>query len=321
MRILVAEDDTLSRTLLVRVLGDMGHRVTATADGNQAWEAFRKEPFPVVVTDWLMPNCDGLELTRRIRTVRARLYPWVIMLTGMDYMENYRATLEAGVDDFLVKPLDTELLRVRLSVAERMQRMSEQVVALTSALPICMHCKAVRDAGDEWKRVEEFFADIDFSHSYCPECYYDHSLAPEITRLRDDPRWAGRLPPTSAEATLDPAVYTALSAFEKEDSPGLVEDLCTGFAESSDALRKDLYGYGAAGLLGGEALARIKRFAVRADDLGLGRLAHALAAIAAVTPERQLDEHVGMANAATAELDLALSALAEASEKPAPAQR
>lgn len=321
MRILVAEDDTLSRTLLVRVLGDMGHRVTATADGNQAWEAFRKEPFPVVVTDWLMPNCDGLELTRRIRTVRARLYPWVIMLTGMDYMENYRATLEAGVDDFLIKPLDTELLRVRLSVAERMQRMSEQVVALTSALPICMHCKAVRDASDEWKRVEEFFADIDFSHSYCPECYYDHSLAPEITRLRGDPRWTGRLPPTSPGATLDPAVYAALAAFEKEDSPGLVEDLCTGFAESSDALRKDLYGYGAAGLLGGEALARIRRFAARADDLGLGRLSHALTAIAAVTPERQLDKHVTMANAATAELDLALSALAEASEKPAPAQR
>ncbi len=320
MRILVAEDDTLSRTLLVRVLGDMGHTVTATADGNAAWEAFRKEPFPVVITDWLMPHCDGLELTKRIRTVRARLYPWVIMLTGMDYVENYRATMEAGVDDFLVKPLDTELLRVRLAVAERLQRMGEQVVALTSALPICMHCKSVRDAGDEWKRVEEYFSDIDFSHSYCPECYYDHSLAPEIARLRTDPRWTGRLPATSRDATLDTAVLAALAAFEKEDSPGLVDDLCTGFAESSDALRKDLYGYGAAGLLGGDALVRIRRFAARADDLGLGRLAAALSAIAAVTAERQLEEHVGLANAATSELDVALAALAEACEKPAPAK-
>lgn len=317
MRILVAEDDTLSRTLLVRVLGDMGHKVTAAADGNAAWEAYRKEPFPVVVTDWLMPQCDGLELTRRIRSVRGQVYTWVVMLTGMDFAENYRKTMESGVDDFLTKPLDTELLRVRLSVAERVQRMGEQVAALASALPICMHCKAVRDAGDNWKRVEEYFHDIDFSHSYCPDCYYDHSLRPEIQRLRADPQWAGRLPETDPQSTLDPAVLAALQAFEAADSPGLVQDLCGGFAESCDALRKDLYGFGASGLLGGEALERVKRFATRAGDLGLGRLSRALHEIATLAPERQLGEHVELANAAGAELDLALAALGEVLERPA----
>jgi CheY-like chemotaxis protein len=312
MRILVAEDDTLSRTLLVRVLTDMGHEAVAASNGEQAWEAFRREPFPVVVTDWLMPECDGLELTKRIRSVRGKFYPWIIMLTGMDFAANYRKTMEAGVDDFLTKPLDPELLRVRLSVAERAQRMNAQVVALTSALPICMHCKAVRDAGDKWKRVEEYFHDIDFSHSYCPDCFYEHSLRPELARLRADPQWAPQLPAADDRTTLDARVLAALSAFETADSPGLVQDMVDGFFECSDALRKDLYGFGSSGLLGGEALERLKRFSSRCRDLGLGRLGTVLERIMLLKPEQVLGEYVELANAATSELDLALSALGEA---------
>jgi len=314
MRILVAEDDPLSRTLLVRVLGDMGHEVTATSDGDEAFEAFRREPFPVVLTDWLMPRCDGLELTGRIRRLNTRFYPWLIMLTGMDFAANYRRTMEAGVDDFLVKPLDTELLRVRLTVAARVQRMSEQVVALTSALPICMHCKAVRDAGDHWKRVEEYFSDIDFSHSYCPGCYYEHSLRPELQRLRADPAWSARLPSPDERATLDARVLETLIAFEAADSPGLVHDLFESFIESSDVLRKDLYGFGASGLLGGDGLERMQSFATRCADLGLGRLGAVLRRIALLKPEDQLNEHVELANTAAAELDVALSALGELRE-------
>ena len=317
MRILVAEDDTLSRTLLVRMLKDLGHAVTAVTDGDAAWEAFRREPFAVVVTDWLMPQCDGLELAKRIRTVRTRAYTWIVMLTGMDFSANYRATMEAGVDDFLVKPLDVDLLRVRLTVAERVQRMNAQVVALTSALPICMHCKAVRDAGDRWKKVEEYFHDIDFSHSYCPDCFYEHSLRPELVRLRADPEWAARLPAMNPRATLDPNVLTTLAAFEQADSPGLVSDMVASFAECSEVLRQDLYGFGASGLLGGEVLERLKRFAMRCTDLGLGRLGGVLQRITHLRPEEQLDEHVELANAASSELDLALAALAEATAKAA----
>jgi phosphoserine phosphatase RsbU/P len=320
MRILVAEDDPLSRTLLVRVLGDMGHEVTAVGDGDEAWEAFRREPFPVVVTDWLMPRCDGLELTRRIRRMNTRFYPWLIMLTGMDFAANYRQTMESGVDDFLVKPLDTELLRVRLSVAARVQRMSEQVVALTSALPICMHCKAVRDAGDHWKRVEEYFSDIDFSHSYCPGCFYEHSLRPELQRLRADASWSARLPAPDDRATLDARVLETLIAFEASESPGLVHDLLESFVEGSDVLRKDLYGFGASGLLGGDGLERVHSFATRCADLGLGRLGAILRHIGALQPQEQLRQYVELASAANAELDVALSALKDA-RVPQPATR
>ena len=310
MRILVAEDDVLSRTLLVRILSGMGHDVVVTSDGDEAWAAFRREPFSVVVTDWLMPKCDGLELTRRIRSVHGRIYPWIVMLTGMDFAANYRQTMESGVDDFLTKPLDIELLRVRLSVAARVQRMSEQVAALTSALPICMHCKAVRDAGDHWKRVEEYFSDIDFSHSYCPDCFYEHSLRPELQRLLADPAWSARLPVPDESATIDTRVLQTLSDFEAADSPGLVHDLVESFVECSEVLRKDLYGFGASGLLG-DGVDRLQRFTTRSTDLGLGRLSAVLRRISTLKPEEQLAEHVELASAAAAELDVALAALGE----------
>ncbi len=309
MRILVAEDDALSRKLLTRVLGDMGHAVTSAQDGAQAWDAFRESRFQVVLTDWLMPRCDGLELTRRIRAVRTGHYPWIVMLTGMDFAANYRKAMEAGVDDVLVKPLDPELLRARLAVAARATRMGEQVEALTSALPICMHCKAVRDAGDHWKRLEEHFRDIDFSHSYCPDCFYEHSLRPELTRLRASPQWAPRLPAPDAQATLDTGVVATLTAFEQADSPGLLEDMISSLAESSDPLRQDLYGFGASGLLGGEALERTTLFAARCEDLGLGRLSALLRRITTLKPEEQLELHVDLADATSSELDRALSAL------------
>ncbi|HEX5011130.1 MAG TPA: response regulator [Planctomycetota bacterium] len=313
MRILVAEDDALCRTLLVRMLRDMGHEVTAVLDGEAAWDAFRREPFAVVVTDWMMPECDGIELTRRIRTVRTRSYTWIVMLTGMDFAANYRQAMEAGVDDFLVKPLDHDLLRVRLTVAERVQRMNAQVVALTSALPICMHCKAVRDGSDHWKRVEEYFHDIDFSHSYCPDCFYEHSLRAELVRLRADPQWAARLPAPSERVTLDPAVLAVLREFERADSPGLVEDMLSSFAECSEVLRQDLYGFGASGLLGGDVVERLRRFTARCADLGLGRLGTVLARITTLKAEEQIGQHVELASAAAAELDLAVAALGEAS--------
>jgi hypothetical protein len=184
-------------------------------------------------------------------------------------------------------------------------------VALTSALPICMHCKAVRDASDRWKRVEEYFRDIDFSHSYCPDCFYEHSLRPELVRMRADPVWSKRVPATSPRSTLDASVLTALTAFEEADSPSLVEDMVASFTECADVLRQDLYGFGASGLLGGEVLERLKRFAARCTDLGLGRLGAVLVRIVELKPDDQIGQHVELGNAAASELDLALAALRE----------
>jgi DNA-binding response OmpR family regulator len=164
-----------------------------------------------------MPGLDGLEFVQRTRSARSRTYTWVIMLTGMDAGDSYRRAMEAGVDDFLTKPLDHEKLRVRLDVAERVHRMTEQVAALASVLPICMHCKQVRDESDHWKRVEEYIRDIDFSHSYCSECYYEHSLLPELLRMRS----AVGETVAAEEATLDPGRGRVATTLGRDRRSGL----------------------------------------------------------------------------------------------------
>jgi CheY-like chemotaxis protein len=307
MRILIAEDEPVSQRLLSRVLTGMGHEVVAASDGEEAWRAFKRQPFRVVVTDWMMPGTDGLELTRRIRAARAGDYTWIVMLTAMDFGSNFRRAMEDGVDDFLTKPLDHELLRVRLTVAERILRMGEQVDALASALPICMHCKAVRDGGDSWKRVEDFFHDVDFSHGYCPDCYYEHSLAPELLRYRG----AGAVPTPDLQSVLDATVVDALLAFEERDSPGLLEDLAEGFLEVSRLLRNDLANFGGSGLISDDMRRRCQRFRSRCLDLGAGRMVLELDRIASLTPRDQLTEHVAIGAEVTAMLDLTVSALQE----------
>jgi CheY-like chemotaxis protein len=308
MRILVAEGEAISRRLLVRVLSSMGHDVTAAADGEEAWSAFCQEPFPVVVTDWLMPGTDGLELTRRIRGARARTYPWIIMLTAMEFGANYRRTMEAGVDDFLTKPLDHELLRVRLSVAERIQHMGEQMRALASVLPICMHCKAVRDGGRDWKRVEEYFHDVDFSHGYCPSCYYEHSLSPELHKFHE----RRTLPALDGERTLDVAVLGGLLEFEQHDSPGLFDDLCDGLYVEQEAARADIDAYTQSGVLLPVSLERLTRIRRRSADLGLGRLERALGELVSLPEAELLVGHAERGETLAAELHAALLALREA---------
>jgi CheY-like chemotaxis protein len=303
MRILVAEDDLICQRLVTRVLRSMNHEPVVTANGQEAWEAFRQQPFPVVVTDWLMPEMDGLELTRRIREMRTRGYTWIIMLTAMEFGSNYRRTMETGVDDFLTKPLDHELLRVRLNVAERVQHMSEQVRALASALPICMHCKSVRDAGDTWRRVEEYFRDIDFSHGYCPDCYFEHSLRQELERLPPaadpDPR-----------QRLDAAALERLLAFERDESPGLFDELAESVQRAGPPLRASLDAYRQSGLLDDRSREQLQRCRRQWAVLGGGRLVSALDAVLETLPPGRLSDHGAAGLAACEELDATLDALA-----------
>jgi CheY-like chemotaxis protein len=305
MRILVAEDEPVSQRLLVRVLSSMGHEVVAASDGEEAWRAFRKQPFRVVVTDWMMPGTDGLELARRIRAARAGGYTWIVMLTAMDFGSNFRRAMEDGVDDFLTKPLDHELLRVRLTVAERILRMGEQVDVLAAALPICMHCKSVRDGGDSWKRVEDYFHDIDFSHGYCPDCYYDHSLLPELQRYRQ----AGASPVAALHEVLDGSVLDALLAFEDRDSPGLFDDLVEGLDESARRLRADIETFGGSSLVSDEMRRRCQRFRDRCMDLGAGRMVLQLDRLLSLSPQDQLQHYAAIACEAQGALDALLDAV------------
>jgi len=130
MRILLAEDERLTRRSLQRELERWGHEVLAVENGAAAWDEFQRGQFDMVLTDWDMPEMDGQQLVERIRAADDASYAYVIMLTGRSETQDLVVGMEAGADDFLAKPWEREELRVRLSAGERIigleRRLAEQ---------------------------------------------------------------------------------------------------------------------------------------------------------------------------------------------------
>ncbi|MCS6829426.1 MAG: diguanylate cyclase [bacterium] len=127
MNVLIAEDDGVSRLVLQKALEEMGYAVQVAKDGAEAWEFFQKRPFPLVISDWMMPGIDGLELCRRVRSVRDKGYTYFILLTARDSKEDRLHAIGSGADDFLSKPLDRTELAARLSVARRILDMEHRL--------------------------------------------------------------------------------------------------------------------------------------------------------------------------------------------------
>lgn len=125
--ILIVDDDNLSRRLLKRTLQKWGYRVTEASDGEKAWEIYRQGKFAMVITDWMMPGTDGLELVRRIRQHPSGEYVYIIMLTARSLKKDVVVGMEAGADDFLVKPFNQEELRVRLRAGERILQLEKSL--------------------------------------------------------------------------------------------------------------------------------------------------------------------------------------------------
>ena len=198
MKILAVEDDAVARAVLRKALHRLGHEVVEAPDGAAAWERLETEPVRVVVSDWMMPNSDGLDLCRRIRGRTGKEYIYFILLTSRDATEdNQRAAADAGVDDFLTKPLDLAELWMRLRVAERILGYTKQVRQLEELLPICSYCKKIRDDQNYWQQMEGYISErtgSDFSHSVCPDCY-TRVVLPEIEKIHATPP-APKTPPT-----------------------------------------------------------------------------------------------------------------------------
>jgi len=188
MRILIAEDDITSRALLKHMLAEWGYEVVVTKDGDEAWEALRAEDAPkLAILDRIMPGKDGIELCRKVRQLDVPNPTYIILLTIRSSKKDIVAGLEAGANDYIGKPYDTEELRVRVKVGERVtalqSALAEQVHSLREALahvktlqgilPICMHCHKIRNDQQSWERLEKYIAkhsDAEFSHGLCPEC-------------------------------------------------------------------------------------------------------------------------------------------------------
>lgn len=190
MKILAVEDDAVSRAVLRQALRKLGHEVIEEADGKAAWKRLQAEPVRVIVSDWVMPEADGLDLCRKIRAKVGGEYVYFILLTSSDATEaNQRMAADAGVDDFLTKPLNLNELWMRLRVAERVLRYTTQVRQLEEMMPICSYCKKIRDDHNYWQQIEGYINErtgSEFSHSICPDCY-QRVIIPQLEAMKAGP--------------------------------------------------------------------------------------------------------------------------------------
>jgi DNA-binding response OmpR family regulator len=121
-RILVAEDDAVSRELIKARLANWGYEVVVTQSGSEAMAEFRKKDAPsLAILDWMMPDMDGLEVCRRVREADRMVY--IILLTARGGKENLIEGLSAGADDYLIKPFDKDELHARLLVGVRVMEL------------------------------------------------------------------------------------------------------------------------------------------------------------------------------------------------------
>lgn len=184
MKILLVDDDPIARLHLEAELRALRHEPVAVASGVEAWRVLPMVGARVIISDWMMPGLDGLQLCQRVRTCRDYVY-FILFSQKEGSRQNAQAAADAGVDDFLPKPVNSHDLWMRLRVAERILSFTRRVNQLESILPICGYCKKIRDDHNYWQQIEQYFnerAGTEFSHSVCPDCMRTH-IQPQLDRL------------------------------------------------------------------------------------------------------------------------------------------
>ena len=190
VRILIADDEFVSRRVLEATLKRAGHEVIACNDGDEAIRAYLggdTKP-SIAILDWDMPGISGIELCRRLRARSSEAYIYIIMLTARDSTEDVVEGFDAGADDFVSKPFQAEELTARIRAGERIVKLetslAKKVAELEAAeghveqlqgiLPICMHCHKIRNDNAAWEKVETYIATrshAQFSHCLCSDCF------------------------------------------------------------------------------------------------------------------------------------------------------
>ena len=188
MKILIAEDNLTSRTILESILKKWGYTVVSAGNGNEAWAALQAEGAPrLAILDWMMPGLNGLELCKLIRQRVLDDPAYIILLTVRDSKDDIVVGLDAGANDYVTKPFDNDELRARIQVGRRvlelqtalannvkeLQQAFLDIKTLRGIVPICMHCHKIRTDDQAWERIEKYVTDhseAEFSHGICPEC-------------------------------------------------------------------------------------------------------------------------------------------------------
>lgn len=186
MKVLLIENDPLARLYMEASLATLGlvseiaesvdearRIITATSD------------IRLIVCDWMLPDQSGLELCRWVRARKVDYLYFIIYTPHDASKENEDAAIDAGVDDFLQKPVNLRELRIRLHVARRILDSAAHIRELQGLVPICSYCKSVRKDQDYWQRIEQYMAartGSEFTHSVCPSCYDEH-IVPQLESM------------------------------------------------------------------------------------------------------------------------------------------
>ena len=205
MHILIAEDDPVTGEILARTLQRWNYNTMLVVDGAQAWDRLRLATDPTLaILDWMMPGMDGPDVCRRVRQELPLANMYLLLVTARESRGDMVAGLDAGADDYIIKPFDPEELRARVAVGVRVlglqQKLGERVAELQAALsnvkklhgllPICSYCKRIRGDDQYWQQVEGYISehsDAQFSHGICPSCFA--TISAELDGvIRNDPR-------------------------------------------------------------------------------------------------------------------------------------
>jgi len=189
MQILIADDDPISRRLALRALDGCGAEVDCAEDGHVAWQrVLARTQSTMLILGCMTPVVDGLDLCRRVRRSPALPPLHLIIVTSAADTADVTAGLDAGADDYMVKPFKPEELKARVQVGMRIvalqegmaTRLSELEHALASVkqlrglLPMCSYCKKIRVDDKYWQQLESYLterSDAEFTHGICPECF------------------------------------------------------------------------------------------------------------------------------------------------------
>src|SRR5436853_434134 len=200
MKILMAEDDPISRTFLHTSLVKWGYEVSVAVNGGEAWSMLKADHgIAIAILDWMMPELDGLEVCRLLHEEPTAEPVYTIILTAKSQTADIVTGLDAGADDYLTKPFNraelharikagVRVIELRKSLAMRVEQLEKalsQVRQLQGLLPICSYCKKIRDDSNYWQQVDSYIsrhAPFQFSHGVCPSCYESH-VKPELENL------------------------------------------------------------------------------------------------------------------------------------------
>ena len=208
IRILVVEDDPFFQRVLQKRVGGEGYQVAVAGDGREGMKLIVSFEPDLVISDWMMPEVDGLELCQSVKTGLKEAAPYFILLTAKGEISNKLLGLETGADDYLVKPCDPGELMARVRAGLRIVLLNQELrktvgeLQITNAelvstrdamkrlaelLPLCSLCHRVKDGEGLWQHLDEYLKSrgrMEFSRGVCPECKASHhpSVAPRVKK-------------------------------------------------------------------------------------------------------------------------------------------